>query len=81
MKAGGLQTVETIAALWGINRKLNLYYIFIQLKYKNFSSEGVHKYRSEVEGTSHVITKADGVDDLLLWGDDFEDILDILEGD
>ena len=24
---------------------------------------------------------ADGVDDLLLWGDDFEVILDILEGD
>ena len=31
---------------------------------------------------AHIQNKmADGVDDLLLWGDDFEVILDILEGE
>ena len=42
----------------------------------------------EVEGTSHVTTKvhtqnkmADGTDEIFVWGDNFETILDILEDD
>lgn len=58
MKAGELQTIRTMRALWG-------------WRYKSRDREGAHIQNK----------MADGVDDVLLWGDDFEVILDILEGD
>ena len=58
MKAGELQTIRTIAALWG------------------------WRYKSRYHDCAHIQNQMeDGVDDLSLWGDDFEVILDILEGD
>ena len=39
-------------------------------------------YKSRDREGAHIQNKmADAIDDLLLWGDDFEVILDILEGD
>ena len=40
------------------------------------------RYQSRDREGAHIQNKmADGIDDLLLWGDDFEVLLDILEGD
>lgn len=60
MKAGELQMIRTIGALWGRGPR-----------YKSRDREGAHIQNK----------MADGVDDVLLWGDNFEVILDILEGD
>mgnify|MGYP006964553423 CR=1 FL=1 len=54
MKAGELQIIRTIVALW-------------RWVYKSRDHEGAH-IQNKME---------DGMDDLLLWGDDFEVILDI----
>ena len=48
----------------------------------NSKNSSALRYKSRDHEGAHIQNKMeDGVDDLLLWGDDFEVILDILEGD